>query len=448
MFKLDVLFITDDFRIEPLGIGYLASYLKKEGFNVDLIKYKQDYDPTLGSILFFLKRVKVDLIAYSATSNQYPLFLKINKAIKRKFPTLKSVIGGIHASCYPNDIDLSFDYVIRGEGEQNLANLLHDIKMGRKVERIRDFFPLETDLDKLPFPNRKLMYRYSENYYNPIKYIFATRGCRFGCSYCFNLLYKQFYKGQKWVRSRSVNNIIEECREILNYPVKMIFFHEDDFLVHPDLDNLLITYKREINIPFHCSFRIELLTEEIAKKLKAAGCYSVSLGLEAGNDYIRKRMLYRNVEKNDIFRGCKLLRKYGIKFRLYCMCGIPEETFPMMIETLDTCIKCKPTMGRISFYQPYLKQPLAEHALDLGLWDGRMDNIKSTYFEETVLKFSFNGKLTNFQRLFGTIVRYPFLRLFLKLLLIFPKNRLFNWLYTENRKQGYRELFNVCDLNW
>jgi len=186
------------------------------------------------------------------------------------------------------------------------------------------------------------------------------------------------------------------------------------------------------------------------KKLKDAGCYSVTFAIESGNTYIREKMLNRYMNNEKIIDRCKMLREHGIKYRIFCMCGIPNETIDNMIETLDLCIKCKPLMGRISIYQPYPNHLLANEAIKLGLWDGKINDIKETYFEDSMLNFeaSFKQNLRNFHRVFGFIVRYPWTRFLLKFLMKMPVNNFFERLYFEERKQGYRDLFNVSNLYW
>lgn len=426
---MKVLFVTDAFKVEPLGIAYLASAIKKAGHETILCK---DTDAITEVWTY-----KPDIVGYSITTGKHKKFIDLNYELKKRFRFV-SVFGGAHPTYFPEMANsIGVDTIIRGEGERSLVKLLDEIALHKKIKKVNDFETLEQNLDKILFPDREFLYRYEENRNNPIKNVMGSRGCKYACPYCFNYLYRSFYKGQNWVRRRSSENIIKECVELKKYPLGMIFFQDDEFISNSNLFELLDLYKKDVKVPYHCQIRIELLTEDIAKKLKDTGCVSVTFAIESGNDKIRKSLLCRNMTSGDIIRGAEILRRTGLRFRSQNMCGIPGESIKNMMETLDLNIKIKPTVAWCSIFQPYPKLKLGEKALELGCWNGNIDDIKETFFEDTILKTPLRKQIVNLQRLFGVVVQYPILRPLMRLLLMVKNNKWFDLIHKRWKLYRY-----------
>ena len=179
---MKVAFVSDPFQVEPLGIAYLASTLKKRGHEVGLV---------LTNSIEELREIKPDVLAYSVTTGKHKRFLELNNIIKRDIPAI-SIFGGSHPTYFPEMADeKGVDYIIRGEADKSLPELLDDIALGRSHKKVTGFRALEQNLDRLPFPDREFLYSHSDNYNNPIKNVLTSRGCRFSCPYCFSL-YLQF----------------------------------------------------------------------------------------------------------------------------------------------------------------------------------------------------------------------------------------------------------------
>lgn len=420
---MKVLFIVKPFKVELLGIAYLAASLKKSGHEVQLLK--TDDSQFMTDIFEF----KPQILAYSVCTGEHKRFVELNRKIKEQYSAI-SVFGGAHPTYFPDLIyENGVDFIIRGEAEKSFKRLLERIQLHKNVKRIVDFYPLEQYLDRLSFPDREFLYTYPENRNNLIKNVIVSRGCKFACPYCFNSIYRSFYKGQNWVRYRSVDNVIRECQELKEYPLELLYFQDDEFLTNPNLFPFLRTYGEEVSIPFHCQIRIELLTFNVAQRLKDAGCKGVTFAVESGNSDIRQMLLNRKMSKEKILRSCKVLRDVGLKFRIENMVGLPGESLDQMLETLDLNIKCKPTIAWASIFQPYPGLPLGEYAKKEGYWIYGTDDIKETFFEDTVLNTSLKREISNLQRLFSFIVSFPFLRLLVKYLIKLPRNRFYNWLY-------------------
>ena len=426
---MKAVFMVEDFQVEPLGIAYLASALRSKGVEPELLKTSE---------LDRLYDIEPDVIGFSVTTGKHRKYIKIAEQAKR-LCNAKIIFGGAHPTYFPEVITESsaIDFVIRGEADKSLPWAIEN-KISNKIV---GFHPLVQDLDSLPFPDREFLYKYPENRDNPIKNVITSRGCRFSCPYCFNSLYRDFYKGQNWVRFRSVDNVIQECKELKKYPLKMIFFQDDEFLSNPNIHDLLYRLKTEVRVPFHCQIRIEFLTDTMAYSLMDSGCISVTFAVECGDCEQRKNLLKRNMSDEQILRGANLLHRYGIKIRTENMLGLPGESLEQMFSTLDLNAKIRPTIGWASIFQPYPRLPLGEYAREKGYHDGT-DTFKEGFFEASELSGEHNKEVVNLQRLFGVAVNFPLVRKFINLLVKIPNNRFYDRLSAWWKNRQYKELFS------
>lgn len=432
-----IIFITKPFVVEMLGIGYLAASLKKEGHDVMLL-HDSDIYPTI-------RNSSPCILAYSTTTGMHEYYLKFNREMKRR--GMVSVFGGAHPTYFPEMAnEEGVDYIIRGEGEKSFVELARNFRNRdwMKGEKVLGPVSLIQDLDSIPFPDREFLYTYPENRNNPIKNVMTSRGCPFSCPYCFNSLYKKMYSGQKFVRYRSPDNVIQECVELKKYPLKLIFFQDDELIMNPKFFELMDKYGSKVEVPFHAQLRVEWLTEEKVIALKKAGCKSVTFAIESGNIDIRTKVLKRNISNAQVFDGVQLLKKHRIMFRTENMVGIPGETLGTMLETYDLNRKVNPTIGWCSLFQPYPNLPLSIYAKEKGYWDGKI-NLKESFFEETVLKWDRKEEIENLQRLFGFGVTLRIPTWAMKLLIKLPKNSFFNWLSKWFKNERYKLLYGLED---
>lgn len=432
---MKVLFLSFPWVVDILGIGYLSSVLQKEGYAVGITR-----PDTMWEDIF---DIRPDIIAVSTTTGQHIKYLKLARKIKECWPGIKIVFGGAHPTYFPEIAKEScVDFIIRGEGEVSFLKLIKEIESGQvSSNKERKIEPLVKDLDTLPFPDRELIYKYPENYNNPIKNIFTSRGCRFSCSYCYLFAFRELYKDQQIVRYHSIDNIIAECRELYEkYPTKFIFFADDEFAINDKrLEEFSDKYRKEVGLPFHCQLRIDYLTEEKIKILKEAGCYSVTFAVETGNQIMRWTVLNKKITDKQIIEGISLLKKHKLRFRMQNMIGIPGELIENALNTLKFNLKSGGTYNWVSLYQPYPKTKLGELCRSLNLFDGKVDKFKENFFENTAL--TINRKFINLQRLFAFFAFFKTPMLLVRLLILFPQNKIYDAVYKIFKRWRYKKLY-------
>ena len=432
MRTIKFLFITKPFKIETLGIMHLSSVIKKEGGEVDLALTSENLEKK-----FF--EYKPDFVGYSIMTGDQDFYDGINKKLKKDFEFF-SIAGGPHPTFFPEMFKKSsFDALCIGEGEDTIKNILK--KPEKKIYGVRN---LIKNLDDIPFPDRELVSKYP----SPIKHFIASRGCPFNCSYCFNQSYSELYKGKgKRVRFRSVDNLLDEVKQVVKQsPTRFIYFQDDTFILNKKWIKEFSEKYKKINMPFHCHTRANLVTKEIVKDLKDAGCYSVHIAAESGNEEIRRNILNRNMTDEQIFNAMGWLKEAGIKTMLQNIIGLPFTTLKNDFETLKLNIKCQPDYAWASIFQPYPKTELGERCVKAGIYTGDFSDLNNNFFDYSSLNIENKNEIANLQKFFAVTVKNPDLyysgKLEKMIKLPYEKNKeKFTKIYLDFRKQADKILY-------
>jgi len=423
-----------DFAIN-LGIAYLSGVLQANGYNV-LIFEIGDHPKKL---IQKLRRLKPDIVAYSVISGGHHEYLTFNRALKKELKFC-ALVGGPHTTFYPETIeDDAVDAICVGEGEIALLEFVKKFKPDDLPEDVRNFWvkkngriiknpvrPPVAELDALPLPDRKSFinqYPRINNY--GIKQFMAHRGCPYACAYCFNKPYNTIYKGNKIYRARDPEKICEE----INYTrtltkIEVVRFVDDVFTLNKKWTlKFAQIYKKRVGLPFHMNTRFDNLDEEIVYHLKEANCDLVNAGVEAGDAFIRDKIMNRHMTLESIHNGARLLKKYGIKLLTENIIGVPGEDFDAALKTLQVNIDIQPDMSNCSFFTPYPKLELTDYAVKKGYFDGDVNKINSTYYYDILIdqkdKMLLRKKL-NLRPFFSLLTKHPsLLPFFIKY--VFPR---------------------------
>ncbi len=184
----------------PLGLAYLSSVLKANGFEVDIFSAEKGLDASINTI----QRYQPHIIGYSVITGTQKKYLGVNKILKDKLK-FYSVFGGPHPTFFPQIIEREgVDVVCRGEAEdafldlvkfvdrykelpEDIANLW--VRKGEKVFK-NQLRHLKDNLDALPYPDHKIfLHKFPHLNILKRREFIAHRGCPYTCSYCFNSVY-------------------------------------------------------------------------------------------------------------------------------------------------------------------------------------------------------------------------------------------------------------------
>lgn len=331
--------------------GFIKEKTKHEAKIIDLVFHKDEWKEYISKII---REEKPDLIGFTVLSFNYPAAIEIAHFIKENFQ-IKIILGGVHVILSPQEVieKDEVDIVCTGEGEEVIKELLDNslncknvkgIWYKEKEKIIKNINrKLIENLDSLPFPDFNdfdLAKYYPMNHYHlPIM---ASRGCPYSCTFCGNHALRKKLIG-KYVRFRSVDSIIEEIdlriKQYFDKGMKFLYFFDDTFILHKDfVDEFCKKFKKKgfnKKIKWTANVRANLVTDDIIKKMKDAGCYEVRMGVESGNDYIRNDIYNRNMSKKQLNNAFTIIKKNGVTLRLDFIIGAPTETIEMMEETFD-----------------------------------------------------------------------------------------------------------------
>ncbi len=386
---MKVLFVYTDINVRggaksyQFGIGMLSAMLKRHGHETRLHYMFGDYTPQ--ALKADIDSWKPDVLAFSAVSPQYPYVLKIFQDL-HPFHAF-TIFGGHHPTLAPQCLEEmpGLDAICIGEGEYPLLELVEALRDGRSPDGIRNLWikrkdgsvlrnptrPFMADLESLPFPDRELFDYQAiiESDFDTALFMFS-RGCPYDCTFCSNHALRKKQEG-RYVRFRGVESCLQEIREVVSrYRVKALYFNDDCFTASRRfVDEFCMAYRKEFHLPFDINSRPEMLTDDLCRRLKEAGCRRISIGIENGSETFRREVLGRRQTNDRIAAGFAACKQAGIKTKSFNIIGFPHETPAIFQETIDLNARINPDSVIIGIFEPYPGTQLAtvcetEHLID------------------------------------------------------------------------------------
>jgi len=312
------------------GIGILSAVLKQFYADVSVCHIHSD----LGNPPVVEKCVK-DILAFNPgivgiTSSTFEWsFVKDLASGLRKKSDAKIILGGPHATFCKDDSGFDFfDHIIVGEGEKVMADFL----MGKFPSQKKITGLMINDLDVLPFADRE-SFRTQEiiDRRGGLIDFIAQRGCPHNCNYCSNFALRDLY-GNDFLRQRSAENVLREIEEVkTKYYFNKVFFHDDIFTLRKNwVMDFCERYKKEVGLPLLINSHVSCLPDDILAVLAESGCIEIKMGIESGDEDVRKKVLNRSVSNEIIQSRFRAIRMAGIRSYAYMMQGVPtssEDTY-------------------------------------------------------------------------------------------------------------------------
>lgn len=353
-------FLLDDKVFPPLGILYISAYLKKYGYNPEIIDLAGKKE---------IPDITTDIIGITATTPQYPSALNILKELKKRELNALYVIGGPHATCSPKTAN-DFDISVIGEGE----NAMLQIAMQYPKTFPRFFKEPPPNLYMLPFPDRKSIDIHSYKYFiddEPATTMITSRGCPYNCAFCSSIYDR--------VRIYSADYVINEIKEIQKLSYNAIMFFDDIFILNKKRLFKICEYLKKKEIIWRCFVRADLVTHEMMRIMAKSGCKEIGIGVETGSqkilDIVNKRT---TVEQNT--KTIELARKCGVRSKTFIIVGLPGESKETIAETEQFIEKTKPDDLDATIYVPYPNTPIVNNP---AMYDIKFDktNLKNAWFK-------------------------------------------------------------------
>jgi radical SAM superfamily enzyme YgiQ (UPF0313 family) len=323
----------------PLGPLYLATILKREGYDVRLARPE--------SIEDFAAFKDADIICMSGTSIEYPMNVECAKWVKERYPEIQIFLGGSHATAmYLRVADsYQFDAVCAGEGESIILDMVRDAERGElKSLYISNGFI--KDLNDIPFPDRTLIegdygkdvFLGKKTYINGgTESVVTSRGCSFKCAFCSS---SSMWNGR--TRCRSIENIFSEIEHIIETTgTRQFIMWDDNLTLNKKRCLKLCAAFKELDIIWRCLVRADALSPEICEAMANAGCREIWPGIESGDQRVLD-FLDKCIDVDDMLKGCRSARRAGLKIKALFMIGTPGER-------IDTPEINKDYMSRLDF---------------------------------------------------------------------------------------------------
>jgi radical SAM superfamily enzyme YgiQ (UPF0313 family) len=329
----------------PMGLGYIASWLRREGgYDVrlvdgvtenleldDICRIVREYDPHYIGMTLYTRTVKVAV--------------ELARRIRDEFPGKIVIGGGPHASDDHANLMARypfFDYLVVGEGEVTMSELLGALDAGRTdlLHGIRGLAfldratggavftgerPLSSDIDAFPHPARDLVdyskYIVNENQLPLAVEVMGSRGCSHRCAFC------SFQR--KW-RARSPEAIVAELRSLVaSHPkTRSFLFFDDNFSVSEKRVIALCQAFIESGLnkyTWSCLCRADQMTPDMVGWMRKAGCARVLFGVESGCPEILER-LNKRMDLDKVVKSTELVTRGGIDVCAFFIIGSPGET--------------------------------------------------------------------------------------------------------------------------
>jgi radical SAM superfamily enzyme YgiQ (UPF0313 family) len=382
----------------PLGILYLASYLRKDGHKVKII------DGTFTSEESMLKQIEEfnpDLIGITTFTFLWDITKNLIKNIKSKFPNIFISIGGPHATSDSDNCFKEceyFDALIYGEGEETLSELTKKLENKESLKDVKGLSfrdngeviknekrELIKDLDNLPFPARDLIplkkYVPSAEQYRrkPVTNLMTARGCPYNCLFCPSLGFDKY-------RRRSPENVMKEIKHLVkDYGVREIYFFDDTFTISKEwvmkFCDLLLNEK--LDLIWTVNARANTVNYEVLAKMKEAGCWKLWFGLESG---VQKNLdtLNKRITVEQARNAVKICRKLDLEVEASFILGIPGETYKEALQTINFAKEIGVDYAQFFPLTPLPDTPLGNNIDKYG----RILISESKYYNETMVVFT------------------------------------------------------------
>lgn len=360
-------------RSPGMGLLQLAGQLREEGFQPAILECDLE-NLTMDRIIQRVRESGARFVGITLFTVGVHSAMDIASRLKKLDPQIKIITGGPHISSMAKVTLERFDVIdvaVLKEGDYILGKLLRAFRLQQDLNSIEGIMfrdgdgnliqtkpaPQIQDMDSLPDPAWDLLPRFPWAYpsaiFNyprgPVATMATSRGCPHACNFCDNSVF-----GQK-IRSMSPPRIFQQMKKLYyDFGVRHIFFVDDLFVFHRNhikqLTDLLIG--EQMDLTWNCAARIEILNPDLLARMKKAGCWEISFGLESGSDEMLRKM-----NKNETTQKAKQVVQWtaeaGIRAKGLFMIGYPGETAETIEQTYQYIQKLPLSVLNVTRFTPY-----------------------------------------------------------------------------------------------
>ncbi|MBW2064929.1 MAG: cobalamin-dependent protein [Deltaproteobacteria bacterium] len=329
----------------PLGILYLAAFLRRSGFSVDVIDLVAD-SRSKEEVADFLASRKPGIVGITCTTEGVNSALRMCQFVKEHSPKSFTVLGGAHPTFDYRAMleNPHVDFVVRYEGETAMEQLAHELFTRPRLDlkeikglcwknngqvMVNEVPPFVQDLDQLPYPARDLI---DLSVYSWPGAILASRGCPFKCVFCS----AGALSGGQY-RYRSAENVFAEMEHMVtDLGVRDFLFVDDTFTANRKRATRIceMIIKSHLDITFSCESRVNVVDPDFLALLKEAGCRLIQYGIESGSDEILKK-IRKGITTQQVRDAVMWTYEQGIRIKGSFIIGHLWDTRETITKTFD-----------------------------------------------------------------------------------------------------------------
>ena len=360
-------------KTPPLGLCFLASFLRKKGYSPFILD-ACSLNLSVEDIIKFLNRVDINFIGITCSCISMNWVGQLSKNIKTNFPEKTIIVGGPQPTSLGEKMLTLFpeiDYLVIGEGEIVLYNLLESLNRHKDLKNVKGIIFRENskilatppqefiqNLDSLPPPAYELLPQPLYKFYRPTLlstyrlpafHLITSRGCPGRCIFCDKKVF-----GNR-TRFHSPQYVVEQM-ELLHkkFNINDIYIADDSFCASnkrvEEICTLLL--KKKLKISWSCNARVKnVLNDRMLGLMRKAGCWQISLGIESGSQKILD-ILQKDTTLEEIKKAVFLIRKNKIRVKGFFMIGCPQETIYTIKQTINFALKLNIDDFQMTYFTP------------------------------------------------------------------------------------------------
>lgn len=334
--------LDSDFFQTPYGLFSLGAQAIREGHRVKVMNLSGFAWTRVEEVL---RELDADVYGMSCWTANRRGVAYVARLLKQLRPGAPVVVGGPHATPLAREMlahHPEIDLVTLGESEDTFREILARVAAKQPLGGIAGSVyreaeqpvlaadrPAIKDLDSLESPHRHF----------DTHIVMTSRGCPWQCTFCgAETSWGRGFRGQ------SIPYVLDSIESALGrLPVKMIQIKDDTFTANRKRALQICQGIRQRGLQFlwSCDTRVDVLSEELLKEMRLAGCQRLSLGVESGSQPILDA-INKKISVQEIIDAGELAKKYGIRVRFYMMLGNRGETAATFRETLGFLERARP----------------------------------------------------------------------------------------------------------
>jgi anaerobic magnesium-protoporphyrin IX monomethyl ester cyclase len=312
------------------------------------------------------------LVGLTAFTNEIRPAAAVAAAVKAALPSTRTVIGGVHVTAIPRrtmEEFPAFDLACVGQGDRTIVELVAALEAQQSLAGMpgvlwRDGDAIEESVEHtrppsmpdLPIPAWDLLPP------APRYHLMTARGCPYACNFCMN-------PNGRIVQRRTVEQVVAECEYVLSSfaPQDRINVRFDDEIFTVDMKRAHALCDAFIAAGLHrrmgwwAQTHVNVIDEPLLRKMKAAGCKRVGLGLESADESVLRSM-GKGTTLERAYAACRAAERVGMPLEAFFILGHPGETAKSARNSIEFAVRVNPEIPIFGIMVPYPGTDVAEMA--------------------------------------------------------------------------------------